>query len=54
MILRRILYLKRHNLDTPLLLEYSTYDDIYGLSLNALSKNKIHMKKKLIRYLSIE
>ena len=28
------------NLDTPLLLEYSTYDDIYGLSLNALSKKQ--------------
>ena len=28
------------NLDTPLLLEYSTYDDIYGLSLNALNKKQ--------------
>lgn len=28
------------NLDTPLLLEYSTYDDTYGLSLNALSKKQ--------------
>lgn len=28
------------NLDTPLLLEYSTYDDIYGLSLNVLSKKQ--------------
>lgn len=28
------------NLDTPLLLEYLTYDDIYGLSLNALSKKQ--------------
>ena len=28
------------NLDTPFLLEYSTYDDIYGLSLNALSKKQ--------------
>ena len=26
------------NLDTPLLLEYSTYDDVYGLSLNVLKK----------------
>ena len=24
--------------DTPLLLEFSTYDDVYGLSLNALKK----------------
>ena len=28
------------NLDTPLLLEYSTYDDIYGLSLNVLNKKQ--------------
>ena len=28
------------NLDTPLLLEYSTYDDIYGLSLNALNEKQ--------------
>lgn len=28
------------NLDTPLLLEYSTYDDIYGLSLKALNKKQ--------------
>lgn len=26
------------NLDTPLLLEFSTYDDVYGLSLNVLKK----------------
>ena len=25
--------------DTPLLLEFSTYDDVYGLSLNVLKKN---------------
>ena len=28
------------NVDTPLLLEYSTYDDIYGLSLNVLNKKQ--------------
>ena len=28
------------NLDTPLLLEYSTYDDIYGLSLNVLNERQ--------------
>ena len=26
------------NLDTPLLLEFWTYDDVYGLSLNVLKK----------------
>lgn len=28
------------NLDTPLLLEFSTYDDVYGLSLNVLNKKQ--------------
>ena len=34
------MYRQALNLDTPLLLEYSTYDDIYGLSLNALNKKQ--------------
>lgn len=42
------------NLDTPLLLEFSTYDDVYGLSLNVLKKYLISMMKNLIKYLFIE
>lgn len=35
------------NEDTPLLLKYSTYDDIYGLSLNVLDKKQNTYKEEI-------